>query len=559
MQVDPLILKLKADLDSYHRDMVGARRLTDKQLDAIEARGVKMGKGLKNGFNLAKTAAVGFIASIGVQAITSAISSGLQYAASLGEIAQQLGVTTDELQEYRYAASQAGVSTEEMDLALTQLTRRIGEGLQGTKAQAESFAKLGISVRDAEGNVKSAGEVIPEIADAMQKLGSDAERSAIGTDLFGKSFQKLLPLLSGGSNGVNELRNAAQKLGIVLSSEQIAKADETADKLDAVKQVLQAKIAGVVADNAGSILELADALSSLAETAIKAAAALPKAWAAAKNPNNFLESITGFDTLTGKAKRSTDYRAGRAITAQATKASASARGDVYSTGGRRGGFKADKSNFGGNSLESILGGTEFGAILQQAKGEFGSAKGMPDIKGIGSIIDMFSKPAETVAAKLSEWAVSIEQITADVAVADAAIIGNAQAVADAQKQRIEADRKAEQLRIQQDDTIKGAKQSELIALNNRLAAAKSAEVDQELVAENQRRLADAIGKQADRELAALDDDARTLATLADLATTRQARLDIERSILAIQQKIEAKVLEEAIARGDIADAATARA
>lgn len=181
----------------------------------------------------------------------------------MGEVAQQLGVTTDALQEYRFAGSQAGLATEEVDQALGQLTRRIGEGVNGTKAQADAFKKLGISLKDAQGDVIATGDAIPLIADALQKIKSPAEQSALLLDLFGKSGQKLLPLLSQGADGVNGLRDAAQKLGVVLSSEQIAKADETADKLDALKQVLAAKIAGSVADNADSILELASALATL--------------------------------------------------------------------------------------------------------------------------------------------------------------------------------------------------------------------------------------------------------------------------------------------------------
>lgn len=261
--IDPLIVKLIADNRDFNDNMAKSQRIADTRLSAIEARGAKMGKGLSTGFSLAKTAALGFVASIGIDTITRAIGAGLQYAASLGEVAQQLGVTTDALQEYRYAGSQAGLATEEIDMALSQLTRRIGEGVNGTKAQADTFEKLGVSLKDAKGNVIATGDAIPLIADALKKIKSPAEQSALLLDLFGKSGQKLLPLLSQGASGVNNLRDAAQKLGLVLSSEQIAKADETADKLDALKQVLAAKIAGTVADNADSILSLANALANL--------------------------------------------------------------------------------------------------------------------------------------------------------------------------------------------------------------------------------------------------------------------------------------------------------
>lgn len=262
-EVDPLILELKADVRGFGTELTQAQRIADRRLSAIEASGVRMGQRIGGAFKFAGVAAAGFVASIGVDAVVQAVQSGLEYASSLGEVAQQLGVTTDALQEYRFAASQAGLSTEEIDMALGQLTRRIGEGVNGTKAQADAFKKLGISLKDANGDVIATGEAIPLIAEALKTIESPAEKSAILLDLFGKSGQKLLPLLADGAEGVNGLRDAARDLGIVLSEKQIQDADETADKLSKLKQILAAKIAGAVADNTDSIIALAEALVQL--------------------------------------------------------------------------------------------------------------------------------------------------------------------------------------------------------------------------------------------------------------------------------------------------------
>lgn len=192
--------------------------------------------------------------------IIAAGKRALDYASSLGEVAQQLGVSTKELQQYRYAASQAGVSQDEMDKGLAKLTRTIGEAKAGSKAQATTFRELGVAIQDANGRVYSAGEVIPKLADALAKVKDPATRARVEVDLFGKAGQKLDTLLAGGSGAVNELRDAAQRLGVVLSDDQIQKADETADKLAAVKMVLESRLAGVVSDNADAILKIGDAL-----------------------------------------------------------------------------------------------------------------------------------------------------------------------------------------------------------------------------------------------------------------------------------------------------------
>ena len=106
--------------------------------------------------NLVKGAIGGMVAALSVDMFAQAIQNGLEYASSLGEVAQQLGVTTDTLQEYRYAATQVGLSQEEMDNSLAKLTRTIGQAANGGKAQTATFERLGVSIRDAGGNIKDA-------------------------------------------------------------------------------------------------------------------------------------------------------------------------------------------------------------------------------------------------------------------------------------------------------------------------------------------------------------------------------------------------------------------
>jgi hypothetical protein len=544
--IDPLIVKLIADNREFIDSMNKSQSVADRRLDQIEKRSVKMGQGIKSGFNLAKGAAVGFVASLGVDAVVQAVKAGLDYASSLGEVAQQLGVTTDALQEYRYAGSQAGLATEEVDMALGQLTRRIGEGVNGTKAQVEAFEKLGISLKDAKGNVISTGDAIPLIADGLQKIKSPAEQSALLLDLFGKSGAKLLPLLSEGSKGVNQLRDAAQKLGLVLSSEQIAKADETADKLDAVRQVLAAKIAGTVSDNAGAILALADALTAVVGAAAKAITGLNEFYKVAANrPGNLFEKVTGTNFGTGAPVRSADYLVGR----QEMKANA-ARGGGYSPSGRKGGFVAGK-NFASNGLNGILG--------TQSIADFapGAGTGL-DIKALGGVIDLFAKPAAQVAKKLDEWAVEIDRVSADVAVARAQLSGNPAELLAAEKQRIEANRIAEESNILGNDKNKAIR-DQLLKLNDENAQIAVAIAEREAASESARKSAEIADQRLGQEIDALNDEGRTLALQASLTANREARLALAKRMLDIQYDIESKELEAAIAAGKIADADAARA
>lgn len=255
-----------------------------------------------------KSAAGALAAGLLTTELVAAGRRGLEYASSLGEVAQQLGVTTKDLQEYRYAASQVGIAQEDMDKSLAKLTKTIGQAASESKPQVETFREIGVAVETASGRIKTAGEIIPQIADALAQIPSPAARARIETELFGKSGQKLDTLLSGGAKGVNDLRKAAEDLGIVLSEEQIQNADRTADKLSELKQVLEARIAGVVADNAAAIYDLADSLSILTGNALEAyrkfkqlTGQIPLVGAAARAAGFVLNPLGGAAGLVGGA------------------------------------------------------------------------------------------------------------------------------------------------------------------------------------------------------------------------------------------------------------------
>lgn len=206
---------------------------------------------------LIKGSLLGLAAGLSVGLFVNAIKNALEYAGSLGELSRTLGVTTKDFQIFSFAAGQVGVSQEALQTALQKLTITLGQVKVGAEAPAKAFKAIGISVDELKG--KDTGEVFRMIADKMKDVSDRTQRAAFEVGVFKKSGAGIDNLLSGAEGSLSEFAQAAEKLGIVLSDDQIQNADKTADKLRAVKTVLEAQIAGVVADNAGAILELANA------------------------------------------------------------------------------------------------------------------------------------------------------------------------------------------------------------------------------------------------------------------------------------------------------------
>jgi len=222
----------------------------------------KMSNDISKSLTAAKSAVNGFLAIAAVGFAATGIKNALDYASAIGETAQQLGVATTAYQELTYAATQTGVSQQELEAGLARLTRNIGTG-------AKVFGELGIAIRDTAGNSRATGDVFNDVAAKLGSIQDPAKRAAIEVQLFGKAGQKLDTLLSGGTAAVGALADEAHRLGMVLSPKQIADADAAADAFTRVKRSLDVNIAGAVSSNASAILGLADAIGAVIQVSAK--------------------------------------------------------------------------------------------------------------------------------------------------------------------------------------------------------------------------------------------------------------------------------------------------
>lgn len=260
-------LRVEASLDTA-KFVDGAKKI-QKESKQTEAT-------VKSSFSgigaAAKAGIAGFAAAFTIGALTAGIKAALDYAASLKTLSQQAGVTARDFQELRFAAGQTGVGQRELEQGLERMNTSLSKAADGSKAARKAFADVGVSIDDIA--KKSNRQIFEQIAEGMKNQGGAARNAAAATTIFGESAANLTPLLDQGSEGINNLANAAQELGIVLSDEQIRKADETANKLEALKTVLSARIAGVVADNADAILLIAEALAAVVNAAAAAVNAM---------------------------------------------------------------------------------------------------------------------------------------------------------------------------------------------------------------------------------------------------------------------------------------------
>jgi hypothetical protein len=142
------------------------------------------------------------VAKVGLLALTgAAVAAGVALigvavsASKAGEealaTAELVGLSVEEFQKYRHAAGLAEVSSEEFTGSMRNLSRTVGDAIRGQGEVGKTFTKLGISLKDANGNTRDTGAILRDVADRFQKIDDPATRASLSMDLFGRGGARM--------------------------------------------------------------------------------------------------------------------------------------------------------------------------------------------------------------------------------------------------------------------------------------------------------------------------------------------------------------------------------
>ncbi len=150
----------------------------------------------------------------------------------IGKVSKVTGVGAETLQKFSFAAEQAGVGTDQAQVALRRFSRRLGEAQKGAGELLPALKKLDIDVRNADGSFKSAEEVLFEFADGIANTDDATQRLALAFKAFDSEGAELVNTLMGGAAGLQEMFSRAEALGAVLSTSAIQGVEDFNDSFN---------------------------------------------------------------------------------------------------------------------------------------------------------------------------------------------------------------------------------------------------------------------------------------------------------------------------------------
>lgn len=150
----------------------------------------------------------------------------------LNTLSKQTGLSTAEIQKFQYASELVDVSVSDITGALRRLTSNMD-------SQEDTWNRLGISTRDASGEMRDANEVFYETLDALSRIENETERDQVAMTLFGKNANQLAGIIDDGGKALREMGDEAENLGLILSQDTLDSMNSVNDTIDKLRVQFQ--------------------------------------------------------------------------------------------------------------------------------------------------------------------------------------------------------------------------------------------------------------------------------------------------------------------------------
>jgi hypothetical protein len=241
--------------------------------EALAEGGARLGEVGKQAFEGLGAALVpATIGIIGASAAIEGAKSALEDFDKIAKEAKASGFSAEDFQALAFAANLGGVETDQFASAMETFARNTGQAQAGIGRLVTQLKVLDPALLAQIQHAATQKERLDIVADALAREGDAAKRAAIATALFGDGGAKMVEVLKDGARGLDETAQKARALGIVVSNEVIANAEEMSDQFDTASKVLDTQfkevlieLAPILVSTAGAIADVTRAINALLE------------------------------------------------------------------------------------------------------------------------------------------------------------------------------------------------------------------------------------------------------------------------------------------------------
>lgn len=186
-----------------------------------------------------KAALVGTALAAAAAAGAAMVKAQIDVADSASKASQAAGTTVEQYTRLNYAMSLSVDGGGDLSQTMLFLNKAIAGASDGAKNNIDTFNRLGVAYQNSDGTLRNSADVMMDVADKFAEMDDGAQKAQMATELFGKSGADLIPMLNGGSAGLKEMGDQADRLGVTLDGNTARAAEQFNDNITILKSGVQ--------------------------------------------------------------------------------------------------------------------------------------------------------------------------------------------------------------------------------------------------------------------------------------------------------------------------------
>lgn len=267
-KMGPISVDIKARVKPFLDGVKKAQKSVSKFSDTVSR---KM-KSVRSSMTTAKAGITALVGAMAIGKTTDFITSTVEGLDRIGKSAKAAGISAGQLQEFQFALGQiAGVSKDQVSVALRDFNKRMGEAKMGTGEAKSAFEALGISLE------QDTGAALDEAIQKLAGMEDSQEASALAAKLFGEQGAQLAASLRGQGEAFDELSKFSRE-NLNATDEQVKKAEAMNDIFDTLRKSTMKQFVDTIMNNSQAIVTLANAIAQLPSIAINAVKLIINGW-----------------------------------------------------------------------------------------------------------------------------------------------------------------------------------------------------------------------------------------------------------------------------------------
>jgi TP901 family phage tail tape measure protein len=242
---------------------------------SLGADNANLKKGMKESQNIIQSTMdtisniKGELLSIGT--VAGPIAAVRSWAAAVNDLEDKTDMAGESASKLLAVGQFVGLTTEDMAGAMTKMSKATltaAESIETANASGTTstdvFTRFGIQILDTNGKLLSAEQIFDNVNAKHREMANGIEKTAMEMEIFGRSGAKLNDLLNLSAKQIEDVKDVAEKTGLVMSHETTQAFEDATFEVNKSKLALQGLAVSIGAEMLPQVQSASQFLSDLA-------------------------------------------------------------------------------------------------------------------------------------------------------------------------------------------------------------------------------------------------------------------------------------------------------